>query len=434
ANRASRSSGSSYTAKLITEVVTAASATITAAPTLTTTPSATRRRKGVDEAYARELEAELNKKINWDDVIDQVQRKKKEDNAVMRYQALKRKPQTEAQARKNMMIYLRNMVGFKMDYFKGMKYDEIRPIFEKYFNSNVAFLENTKEQMEEEDSRALKRIMPNDEDDVYTEATPLTRKVLLVDYKIYTENNKPYHKIIRADGFPQLFLSFLSLLRNIDKEDLELFKLKYERSKNSSWISKGQKLETVRVIWSAHYHIYFYTDDLAGREKISTFKVHSGSNAQQWLQVKQKDDGIFISQDKYVADKLKKFDFTTVKTARTPIEPNKTLIKDVEAEDVDVHLYRLMIRSLMYLTAFRPDIIFFVCACVRFQVTPKTSHLYVVKIIFRYLKGQPKLSLWYPRDSPFDLEAFSDSDYAAASLDRKSTIGGCQFLGKRLIL
>ncbi|GJV30839.1 putative ribonuclease H-like domain-containing protein [Tanacetum coccineum] len=151
------------------------------------------------------------------------------------------------------------------------------------------------------------------------------------------------------------------------------------------------------------------------------------------LQVMQRDDGIFISQDKYVADILKKFDFSLVKTASTPIETNKALLKDEEAEDVDVHLYRSMIGSLMYLTASRPDIMFVVCACARFQVTPKTSHLHAVKRIFRYLKGQPKLGLWYPRDSPFDLEAFSDSDYAGASLDRKSTTGGCQFLGKRLI-
>ncbi|GKD01219.1 putative ribonuclease H-like domain-containing protein, partial [Tanacetum coccineum] len=151
------------------------------------------------------------------------------------------------------------------------------------------------------------------------------------------------------------------------------------------------------------------------------------------LQVKQKDDGIFIGQDKYVADILKKFDFATIKTASTPIETNKALLKDEEAKDVDVHLYRSMIGSLMYLTSSRPDIMFAVCACARFQVTPKVSHLHVVKRIFRYLKGQPKLGLWYPRDSPFDLEAFSNSDYAGASLDRKSTTGGCQFLGKRLI-
>ncbi|GKB31421.1 putative ribonuclease H-like domain-containing protein, partial [Tanacetum coccineum] len=151
------------------------------------------------------------------------------------------------------------------------------------------------------------------------------------------------------------------------------------------------------------------------------------------LQIQQKNDGIFISQDKYVADILKKFDFVTVKTTSTPMEPNKALVKDEEADNVDVHLYRSMIGSLMYLTASRPDITFAVCACARFQVTPKVSHLHAVKRIFRYLKGQPKLGLWYPRDSPFDLEAFSDSDYARASLDRKSTTGGCQFLGKRLI-
>ncbi|GJX27215.1 putative ribonuclease H-like domain-containing protein [Tanacetum coccineum] len=114
------------------------------------------------------------------------------------------------------------------------------------------------------------------------------------------------------------------------------------------------------------------------------------------LQVKQKSDGIFISQDKYVAEILKKFDFASVKTASTPMETNKALVKDEEAKDVDVHLYRSMIGSLIY------------------------------------LKGHPKLGLWYPRDSSFDLEAFSNSDYARASLDRKSTTGGCQFLGKRL--
>ncbi|GJY68170.1 putative ribonuclease H-like domain-containing protein [Tanacetum coccineum] len=151
------------------------------------------------------------------------------------------------------------------------------------------------------------------------------------------------------------------------------------------------------------------------------------------LQVTQKDDGIFISQDKYVDEILKKFGFSTVKTASTPMETSKPLMKDENAEDVDVHLYRSMIGSLMYLTSSRPDIMFVVCACARFQVTPKVSHLHAMKRIFRYLKGQPKLGLWYPKDSPFDLEAYSDSDYAGASLDRKSTTGGCQFLRSRLI-
>ncbi|GKD26900.1 putative ribonuclease H-like domain-containing protein [Tanacetum coccineum] len=151
------------------------------------------------------------------------------------------------------------------------------------------------------------------------------------------------------------------------------------------------------------------------------------------LQVKQKTDGIFISQDKYVVDMLKKFDLASVKTAITPMETKVALTKDEEAVDVDVHLYRSMIGSLMYLTASRPDIMFAVCACYRFQVTPKSSHLNAVKRIFKYLKGKPNLGLWYPRESSFDLEAFSDSDYVGANLDRKSTTGGCQFLGSRLI-
>nr|GEY84044.1 hypothetical protein [Tanacetum cinerariifolium] len=222
------------TAKIITKVVTAASTTITAtdvpipaattatAPTLTAAPS--RRTKGVvirdpEESTTTStiIHSEAKSKDkDWDEVIDHVNKKAKEDNVVKRYQAIKRKPQIEAQARKNMMIYLKN----------------------------------TKEQMDEEDSRALKRlneskeekaakkqklekeveelkrhlqIVPNDEDDVYTEATLLSRKVPVVDYEIYNQNNKPYYKIKRADGSHQLYLSLLSLLKNFDREDLEAF-------------------------------------------------------------------------------------------------------------------------------------------------------------------------------------------------------------------
>ncbi|GJZ39168.1 putative ribonuclease H-like domain-containing protein [Tanacetum coccineum] len=124
------------------------------------------------------------------------------------------------------------------------------------------------------------------------------------------------------------------------------------------------------------------------------------------LQVKQKDDGIFFSQDKYVTEILKKFGFTDVRTASTPMETQKPLLKDEDGKEVDVYLYRSRIGSLMYLISSRPDIMFVVCACARYQVNPKVSHLHDVKRIFGYLK---------------------------ASLDRKSTIGGCQFLGCRLI-
>ncbi|GJT59996.1 putative ribonuclease H-like domain-containing protein [Tanacetum coccineum] len=152
------------------------------------------------------------------------------------------------------------------------------------------------------------------------------------------------------------------------------------------------------------------------------------------LQVKQKEDGIFISRTVCVLRILKKFGFSDVKTASTPMETQKPLLKDEYGEEVDVHVYRSMIGSLMYLTSSRPDIMFTVCACARYQINPKVSHLHVVKRFFRYLKGQPKLGIWYPKDSPFYLVAYTDSDYAGASLDRKSTTRGCQFLRCRLWL
>nr|GEU59227.1 hypothetical protein [Tanacetum cinerariifolium] len=262
------------TAKLITKVVTAASAIITTAEaqvhtaTLTAAPvrvvaAPSRRRKGViirdtkeestistiihaetkskdkgrgilvedpkplkkkqqieqDEQYAKELHTELNKDINWDEAIDHVKRKAKEDPAVKKYQAMKRKPPTEAQARKNMMMYLKNVVGFKLDYFKRMSYDDIQRA--------------TKRRKLDEEVEDLKRhlqIVPNKDDDVYTKATPLARKVPVVDYKIIKMNNKPSFKIIRADGTHQLYISFLTLLRNFDREDLEaLWSLVKER-------------------------------------------------------------------------------------------------------------------------------------------------------------------------------------------------------------
>nr|GEZ53479.1 uncharacterized mitochondrial protein AtMg00810-like [Tanacetum cinerariifolium] len=145
------------------------------------------------------------------------------------------------------------------------------------------------------------------------------------------------------------------------------------------------------------------------------------------LQVKQNPNGIFISQDKYVVEILRKFGLTDEKSASTLIDTKKPLLKDPDGEYVDVHTYRSLISSS------RPDIMFAVCACAYFQVTPKASNLHAVKRIFRYLKGKLHLGLWYPKDSPFNLVAYSDSDYVGASLGRKSITGGCQFLGCRLI-
>nr|GEV09083.1 hypothetical protein [Tanacetum cinerariifolium] len=141
-------------------------------------------------------------------------------------------------------------------------------------------------------------------------------------------------------------------------------------------------------------------------------------------------EAVYVSQPLGVVDP--EFSDRVVKSASTPIETHKPLSKDAAGTDVDAHLYRSMIGSLMYLTSSRTDIMFAVCACSRFQVQPKVFYMHAVKRIFRYLKGQPTLVLWYPKDSPLELIAYSNSDYAGASLDRKSTTGGCQFLGLEL--
>ena len=109
------------------------------------------------------------------------------------------------------------------------------------------------------------------------------------------------------------------------------------------------------------------------------------------------------------------------------------LDQDKSGKNVDITGYRGMISSLLYLTASRPDIMFATCLCTRFESDPKESHLIDVKRIFRYLKGTPNLGIWYPKDTRFDLIAYIDSDFAGCKIDRKSTSGSCQFLGRRLV-
>nr|GEW54236.1 hypothetical protein [Tanacetum cinerariifolium] len=266
-----------------------------------------------DEQYAKELHAKLNKDIDWDEAIDLVKRKAKEDPAIKKYQAMKRKPQTKAQARKNMMMYLKNVVGFKLDYFKGMSYNDIRPIFEAKFNSNVAFLLKTKEQIEEDKNRTLQKInetpaeratkrrkldedvedikihlqiVPNEDDDVYTEATPLARKVPIVDYEIIEMNNKPYYKIIRADGTHQLYISFLTLLRNFDREDLEalwsLVKERFSTAKPKNFFNDFL-LTTLGAMFEmpdAHAQIWKNQRSVHGQVKVKSWKLLESSGVQ----------------------------------------------------------------------------------------------------------------------------------------------------------
>ncbi|KAJ9541920.1 hypothetical protein OSB04_028426 [Centaurea solstitialis] len=151
------------------------------------------------------------------------------------------------------------------------------------------------------------------------------------------------------------------------------------------------------------------------------------------LQVRQRPDGIFINQAKYVQDLLKRFDFGGSNSAATPMPRNFQLNADTSGKPVDQKTYRAIIGSLLYLTASRPDIFFSTGVCARFQCDPRDSHLSAVKRIVRYLKGTPDFGLWYPKDSGFELIAYTDSDHAGCKLNRKSTFGACQFLGDKLV-
>jgi hypothetical protein len=151
------------------------------------------------------------------------------------------------------------------------------------------------------------------------------------------------------------------------------------------------------------------------------------------LQIKQESNGIFICQEKYIKDLLKKYKMNEAKIMATPMHPSSSLDKDEKGKDVSDKEYRGMIGSLLYLTASRPDIVFAVGLCARFQTAPKESHLTAVKRIFRYLVGTTDLGLWYSKGSCFDLTAYCDADYAGDKIERKSTSGTCQFLGNALI-
>nr|GEW13183.1 uncharacterized mitochondrial protein AtMg00810-like [Tanacetum cinerariifolium] len=151
------------------------------------------------------------------------------------------------------------------------------------------------------------------------------------------------------------------------------------------------------------------------------------------LQINQFSNGIFINQSNYILDILKRFGMENCDTVPTPMVEQAKLKLDLVRKPVDHTDYRSLIGSLMYVTSSRPDIMFATCMCARYQANPNEHHVSAVKWIFRYLKGTINLGLWYPKDSGFDLTAYSDVDHAGCHLDRKSRSGSVQFLGDKLV-
>nr|GEZ13446.1 hypothetical protein [Tanacetum cinerariifolium] len=231
----------------------------------------------MDAEYARKLQEEIdrghdgfNKDTDWDAAMDHVNQKSSSNpQYIKRYQGMKKRPQTESEARKNMMIYLKNTDGYKMGFFKGMKYAQICPIFQARFDENIRFLFKSREEMEAGDQEIIKSInetptqktakrrklseeaedlkkrlevVEDEDDDVFVEATPLASKVPVVDYQIVLIDNKPRFKIIRADETHQFYISFVTLLNNFDREDLEtlwrIVKDRFSTSKPTNFLDE----------------------------------------------------------------------------------------------------------------------------------------------------------------------------------------------------
>nr|GEX77695.1 hypothetical protein [Tanacetum cinerariifolium] len=247
----------------------------------------------------------------------------------------------------------------------------------------------------------------------------------------------------RSSPHPDAFIPANTLL-NVDQNDSQIPDLEDTAKLQKANFNNMECSTIFSPIPTHRVHLDHPKDQILGDLKLAIqtkgmAKKSSGAHAlaigTKWVYKNKKDErGIVVrnksSFDAYkIPDEFNGGAYILLRTAAsTPIETQKPLVKDEEAADVDVYLYKSMIGSLMYLIASKPDIMFAVCACFRFQVTQKLTHLYVVKMIFRNLKGQPKLGLWYPRDSLFELEAYSDSDYAGANLDRKSTTGGSRLI------
>eukprot|EP00253_Pinus_taeda_P024158 PITA_24158 len=151
------------------------------------------------------------------------------------------------------------------------------------------------------------------------------------------------------------------------------------------------------------------------------------------IQVQQTNDGIFLSQTKYLKQILKRYRMEDSKCVCTPMVTKRSLNSNDESATIHQPTYRSMIGSLLYLTGTRPDIMHVVGIVGRFQANPKESHLQAVKKIFKYLQGTQDFGLWYPRDADLTLHAHIDADWARSVDDRKSTSGGAFYIGSRLV-
>nr|GEY06805.1 ribonuclease H-like domain-containing protein [Tanacetum cinerariifolium] len=266
------------TAKLITKVVDAVGVTVSAVAVIPftvpeTISAAAIPARGVVIRDPKEESStktptettskDKGKEFDWEAAIDHVKQRAKEEPFIQRYQVMKKRPQTEAQARRNMMMYLKNIDGFTLDFFKGMSYDDI-PKRKKLI----------KEAKEAESIQQHLQIVPDEDDDVFTEATPLARKVPVVDYKVILVNNKPRYKIIKADDTHQLYASFITMLKIFDREDLEtLWRIVKERKMSEEAQEADDLRRNLEIVQDEDDDVFVEATPLAQKVPVVDYQI-----------------------------------------------------------------------------------------------------------------------------------------------------------------
>nr|GEV91322.1 uncharacterized mitochondrial protein AtMg00810-like [Tanacetum cinerariifolium] len=380
----------------------------------------------------------------------------------------------------------KDQVEMDAEYAKKLK-EELNKEHEEAYKQidwNASF-DHTREEMEKEDEKIIKsinetptqkvakrrkrseeaqkaddlkkrlEIVQDEDDDVFVEATLLAQKVPVMDYQVVVIDNKPRYKIIRADDTHQFYISFTTLLKNFDKEDLEtlwrivkdIFSTKKPTNFSYEYLLLTLKtmfgeLDEQDAIWRNQKSLFllverryplsrFTLEQLVNvarlhiEEEISTFLLQNHffkGSIDPTLFTRRFHNDILVS--KYVLEILKKYGMESFDPVGTPMEIKDKINLDQNGTPVDATKYRSMIGALMYLTSSRPDIVHATCLCARYQAKPTEKHLKEVKRIFRYLQGIVNTGLWYSKDSGFELTGFSDAYYAGCKDTFKSTSGG----------
>ncbi|GJQ92900.1 hypothetical protein Tco_0004039, partial [Tanacetum coccineum] len=436
---------------------------------------------------ARELQRQLDQRHEVPTQPTQSQGIDWNDPSVLRYHALKNRPVSIAQARRNMITYLKNQGGYKESYFKKMSYDDIRPIFERVWDHVNTFIpigseveKDSSKPSEKETSKTVEEEKV-EEEDVNPEPVLIEKKAVGIRRKTLArrrasdkqgqDSSKRQKKEKETTDYEEEkdeLRMWLTVV--LDEEAIVDPEVLHTKFPIVDWESQSlgnmHVYKIIRAYGNTSYHKTsesmlksFDRHDLevSHMPVMERFQDNTpeGYNLMLWGDLKilgdpEQDDDIWKNQNQWkliswklfetcgvhilmVDEILKKYGMKTYDPVGTPMEIIDKFDLDKNETLVDATKYHSMIGALMYLTSSRPDIVHATCLCARYQAKPTEKHLKEVEMIFCYLRGTVNMGLWYTKDSGFKLTGFLDANYAGCQDSFKSTSDGTQFLGKNLV-